>query len=401
MTGVLSSARPVRARLRRFFWQHPEWWSLALCPAAWLLMLVEGWRHFGHGVHHRMSFAQEVPAWMLMVAAMMLPFLTYSIRAAGNGSLWARRHRAIAGFLAGYFAPWMVLGLAVAALRVGAWAHTEFAAGAAFVAAALWQRTLTHRRAIAACHDIQPLAPLGWRADRDCLRFGAMIGTACVWSCWPLMIACAFTGHSPVAMAGGLFVGIAERRYYRPRTNTMLSVTLALAFYYLAVGWLGPNVAIASPQEPAPEIIGSTEAPFTLGAGETRVTLAMHPPAAPLLAQAGPRRRVFLHLEKMISDTGSGPYEVYLNLPPNEKPAQHRELFAGELSMFGLAEASRPEAKKEPQGLYQLLEITNLYDRLPRLPGWSRSQLAVTFVPRYAQKVRIQVARATVSVALR
>ena len=397
------------AKLRRFFWTHPEWWTVALCWSAWAVVLAAGLRSFvrggAHGGHHPMSFAQEVPGWMLMATAMMLPLVLGSVRMAAVGSLWARRHRAVGGFLVGFFGPWLALGLAVAGLRQGSWAHTNSAAALGFAAAVLWQRTAMHRRAIAVCHRIEPLAPLGWRADLDCLRYGAFIGAACVWSCWPLMLACAFTGHSPVAMAGGMVVGISERWYYRPRTRTMLAVTLALALYYGALAGLGPNIAVAAPQAaaaaPSPEIVGSTAAAFSLGKGATRVDLAMHEPADPVLLHAGPQRRVFLNVEKMMSEEGSGPYDVYLNLPPNEKPAEHPELSAGELSMFGLAEASRSDGKHKAQGLYHHLEITDLYARLPSLPGWDPKRLTATFVPRYAADVKIQVARVTVSMARR
>jgi len=64
------------------------------------------------------------------------------------------------------------------------------------------------------------------------LRLGGMIGGACVRSCWPLMLACAFTGHTAIAMAGGMAVGALERWSFRPRVRAMFGVTVALASYY-------------------------------------------------------------------------------------------------------------------------------------------------------------------------
>jgi predicted metal-binding integral membrane protein DUF2182 len=248
---VLTYARvPTGVTVQYFFWLHPEWWSVALSLAAWAVMFLHGWQYAGHGVHHRMSLTQELSYWMWMVAAMMLPLSLTSVRLTAARSMWARRHRAIAGFLTGYFAPWLLLGIAAACLRELPWMHSFTAPALGFLAAAWWQRTSRHKRAFIACHRTQPLAPLGWRADRDCLHFGATIGVACVRSCWPLMLACTFTGHSLIVMAGGMAVGAWERWPFRPRTRAMLAVTLALAGYYAALAVLDQSFALASLANP-------------------------------------------------------------------------------------------------------------------------------------------------------
>ena len=226
----------VSAPLEYFFWVHPEWWAVALCGTAWTVMLLHAWQTAGHGIGaHRMGFLQELPSWMWMIAAMMLPLALNAVRLTAARSLWARRHRAIAGFLAGYLAPWVLLGVAVAVLRQAAWTHTAAAAGLCFAVAAVWQQTPMYRRALAACHGTRPLAPVGWRADRDCLRFGGTIGVACVWSCWPFMLACAFTGHSLIAMSSGMALGCVERWSFAPRPRAILAATLVLAGYYAVI----------------------------------------------------------------------------------------------------------------------------------------------------------------------
>jgi predicted metal-binding membrane protein len=236
MRSILScTRRPAAAALQHFFWSHPEWWSVVLCCSAWAVMLLHGWQNAGHGIHHRMTLAQELSYWMLMVAAMMLPLVLHAVRVTAVGSLWARRHRAIAGFLVGYSAPWLVLGIVAAGLREGSWTHTYAAAALGFAAAALWQRTPMHKRALLACHRTRPLAPLGWHADRDCLRFGSAIGVACVGSCWPLMLACMFAGHSLIAMTGGMVLGAVERWSFWPRPRALLVGTLAIAGYYVVL----------------------------------------------------------------------------------------------------------------------------------------------------------------------
>lgn len=235
---LLDTMSEARRTLRvmtpqHFFWAHPEWWAAVLCGAAWVALLVRGWQHAGHEMHHRMSVPQEVQHWLLMVAAMMLPLLFETLRWTAEGSLWARRHRAMAGFLAGYTGPWLAFGLLAAVLRQGPWSHSNMTAGLGFSVAAWWGLTSWHRRAIKECHRVRPLAPVGWQADGDCLRFGGAVGVACVWSCWPLMLACTFAGHGLVAIIGGAVLGWVERRSRQPYPRAVLAGTLALAGYYV------------------------------------------------------------------------------------------------------------------------------------------------------------------------
>jgi hypothetical protein len=42
-----------------------------------------------------------------------------------------------------------------------------------------------------------------------------------------------FAGHGLIAMTGGLVVGALEHWSFRPRVRTVLTLTLALACYYL------------------------------------------------------------------------------------------------------------------------------------------------------------------------
>jgi hypothetical protein len=195
-----------------------------------------------------------------------------------------------------------------------------------------------------------------------------------------------------------MVVGLASRRF-RPRTGAMLGVTLALSLYHVALAGLGASHVIAA-AAPA-EIIASTAAPFWIGKGETRLELPLHAPARSDFQRPGPHRKVFLNLEKMVCEIGSGPWQAYLNLPQNKPASQHPELTAGDLPMFGLREASQPGGKKEPEGIYEQLDITDLFARLPGLPGWDPKRLVVTFVPRFPGNARIRVARMTVVMSQR
>ena len=69
--------------------------------------------------------------------------------------------------------------------------------------------------------------------------------------------------------------------------------------------------------------------------------------------------------------------------------------------MLGLVESSRSDRKNPAQGLDEQLEITDLFTRLPTLPGWDPNPLAVTFEPKYLNNIKVQVARLTVSMTRR
>src|ERR1035441_10341926 len=118
------AGRYVGVTLRGFFWLHPEWWGVVLSCGAWAVMLLHGRQNAGHSVHHRITFVQEIAFWMLMVTAMMLPLVTDAVRFTASASFWARRHRAIVGFLLGYFAPWLGLAIVAATLRHQSLTHT-------------------------------------------------------------------------------------------------------------------------------------------------------------------------------------------------------------------------------------------------------------------------------------
>jgi predicted metal-binding membrane protein len=180
------------------------------------------------------EWATEAWWWLVMVAAMMFPMVLEPIRTTAERSLWRRRHRAISGFLTGYLGTWLMFGVVasvlVAALRTKAWwPQAGVAAASGFGAALLWQVTPIKRRAAIACHRTLPLAPAGWRADRDCLRYGWVVGRSCLVSCWALMLACLLAGHSVGAMVGVTAVSWAERYMVRPNQRLLCIGIAALA----------------------------------------------------------------------------------------------------------------------------------------------------------------------------
>ncbi|HUE84779.1 MAG TPA: DUF2182 domain-containing protein [Vicinamibacterales bacterium] len=190
-------------------WRYPHWWAIALCAGAWGWVAARWW-----GSRHAHGYGAL--DWTLMVVAMMLPLVFVHLRVAAARSLWSRRHRAIAMFLCGYVAIAVVAGLALFSLAGATGLLVHGAAppttvAGAFALAAAWQLLPVKRRALTACHRTMPLAPRGWRANRDCLRYGWTIGGSCLVSCGGLMLACVLAGHSLPVMCFATAVAAAER----------------------------------------------------------------------------------------------------------------------------------------------------------------------------------------------
>lgn len=207
MTALaFGSSRLSAASARRLMWRHPEWWSVALSVAAWIALLSAP----QHSASHQ-STAINLVFWLLMVMAMMFPLVIPQVRQAAFHSLWSRRYRAIGVFLTGYMAPWLGFG-AVVILIQGELAIARRASTiVAILIAAVWQASACKRRALNRCHQVLPLAPRGWRANWDCLRFGWRIGTACVCACWALMLVCAVSDHSVLTMCVATMAAIHDR----------------------------------------------------------------------------------------------------------------------------------------------------------------------------------------------
>jgi predicted metal-binding membrane protein len=225
----------VRERVRNLQWRYPEWWCLALSAMTWTALC--GRALLAPAAHHPMAWPEELSEWLLMVIAMMLPLVIGSVRLTAYASLWRRRDRAIAGFAAGFLGPWLAAGAIVAALdplvnRVVTEQAVPLLPSAGFVGAAVWQLGPIKRRALVSCHQSVPLAPRGWRADKDCVRFGWTIGCACFTSCWALMLACVFAGHELWTMPCACAIGMAERYPSRPLRRSTFSLLISVTCVY-------------------------------------------------------------------------------------------------------------------------------------------------------------------------
>jgi Predicted metal-binding integral membrane protein (DUF2182) len=235
--------------LRVWSRRHPEWWPLCLGVLAWILLIRADPRAIS--IHtdlralalHHTGTAREVSPqpWTfgLMLIATLMPGMIGSIRATVAVSLWRRRQRALSEYLAGFFSVWILAGAifltAVALATRTGHLRLDSATGAiALTAAALWQLTATKRRALNAHRRTHPLAPAGWRADRDCMVAGFASGSQCLLSCGPMMSAMALGAHSLVVMVVMAVMVMGERYLHRPPQSVNALVLGGLAALFSA-----------------------------------------------------------------------------------------------------------------------------------------------------------------------
>ena len=240
-----------------WFARHPEWWMLAISVEAWLVLagaaqhaiplpLCTTAAHDSIAVSFPALWAAQTwsrLAWDfldlgLMAPAMMLPLVVLPVRHVAFRSFRDRRNRAIAEFLAGYLGIWIVAGTVLLPILIAskALSATErpLIATIAYSVAAAWQLTPYKRGALQRCHRMVPLAPEGWRANTDCIRFGLGSGASCLASCWALMAASILTSHGLAAMACIQVIMVRERYKRRPRPQTSASLLLLCAAFLLS-----------------------------------------------------------------------------------------------------------------------------------------------------------------------
>ena len=242
MTSATAAPRADAHRgirgLRRIGWFHPEWWVLLAAAAGWTLIAATLHSHAGRtgpgGSGGSGAF------WLIaMVLAMMLPLVIASVRHVAFSSLWGRRHRAIFAFLTGYVALWMLVLAVIVGARDLATSFVGWTAVAAAttVAASLWEFTPGKRRRLHRCLRTVPLAPQGWRAERDCAWFGVTTGVNCVATCWALMAVCVTFSHSVPIMLTVFAIQLSGRYQRRP------SPTLAsLSVIGVCLAWLAASL---------------------------------------------------------------------------------------------------------------------------------------------------------------
>jgi tyrosinase len=142
------------------------------------------------------------------------------------------------------------------------------------------------------------------------------------------------------------------------------------------------------------ELVGATESPLTLNPGGAATTVrldsgvrrkvsasfAMAKEAAAAEQLTAPDR-VYLNLENVRGSSNSAVLSVYIDLPGQAKPADHPELFAGSVGLFGLRRASEKEGVHGGGGLSFVLDITPVVDHLHLNRAFDSDSLGVKIVP--------------------
>jgi predicted metal-binding membrane protein len=232
------TAAAITAPLVRASASHPGWWALLPSAAAWIVLflhpgmpqsfplcvpaspgsvarIAEGLR----AAWQTQAITYLMIGWSVMAIAMVPPLAMGLLRHVSVRSFQPRRHRAIAEFLGAAMVCWLLAGLAALPLVLSipmSPAGQSMATAGAFGLAALWQLTPMKRSALRRCHRTFPLAPHGWQADRDCLRYGFTHGAYCVASCWAMMLAAMLSVHASLAMLFVQVIAIEERREREP-----------------------------------------------------------------------------------------------------------------------------------------------------------------------------------------
>jgi tyrosinase len=98
-------------------------------------------------------------------------------------------------------------------------------------------------------------------------------------------------------------------------------------------------------------------------------------------AAASAPDRIFLNLENVRGLSDATAFKVYINVPEGDDPAQHPELLAGSIALFGVRKATLADAKHAGNGLTFVLEITHVIDTLHLAGALNAAQLHVRLVP--------------------
>jgi predicted metal-binding membrane protein len=189
------------------------------------------------------GLALALAMWTLMVVAMMIPAALPAVQHVAVNSLRWRRRRAASMFLAVYIAIWAAFGAVLIALaRVWSGVDAKLVLAAALAVAAGWQLTVHKRRALRDCHRPSPLPATGRPATRGVLGFAWRNSSACVRSCWAMMLAMGVASSMMifwmVAITG---IVLTEKLATKPRQATRVAAVLlgAGALVTAATGLIG------------------------------------------------------------------------------------------------------------------------------------------------------------------
>ena len=90
---------------------------------------------------------------------------------------------------------------------------------------------------------------------------------------------------------------------------------------------------------------------------------------------------VYLGLESVRGTFDAAVLNTYINLPEDARPADHRNLMAESVGLYGLRRASTPQGENKSPGLTFLLDITQILTELLASKSLNSEKIRVTIVP--------------------
>ena len=145
--------------------------------------------------------------------------------------------------------------------------------------------------------------------------------------------------------------------------------------------------AMTAAPRPPPAMVGASATGIPVGAQGNNAQIAINQTAhqAALAALAPVHQpRAFLNIENVTGTGRTGTYKVFVNTPA---AAGQPPLFAGMLSTFGIAKATRDSSHTGGSGGTTVLDITRLLDQLRRERNWDGGHLDVSIVPTDAARL--------------
>lgn len=273
--GCASGALAADARLRIDRSRRIALAALGVAALAWLALYLWSVSRYAdwldHGGWLSLGLAQSlclwtgeagaagvaigIAAWMLMLAAMMLPTATPLLALVDRAAVRAGRRgpRPVLAAVAGYLALWLGFGLAAHGLDAGLQAIVArtpwllvhgWSVGAGVIAlAGLYQLSPLKESCRSACHAplreaamLDAAAMTGRSLDAAAFRAGLAHGVACIGCCWALMLLMFVVGMSNLAWMLALAAVMAVEKNFAigARLGAPLGVALLLASAVIA-----------------------------------------------------------------------------------------------------------------------------------------------------------------------
>jgi tyrosinase len=136
------------------------------------------------------------------------------------------------------------------------------------------------------------------------------------------------------------------------------------------------------------ELVGASPGALRIVGSESRTSVQLDPEmrrkvsaSLDAASETAAPDRVFLKLENVRGLVDPTRFRVYVGLPEGAKPADHPELLAGNIALFGVSNASLVDQEHAGRGLNFVLEITKIVDALHLNNQLDVDKLDVRIVP--------------------